>query len=150
VLVTYDGKRKASGVHIYLNGALQPLKVLFDDLSWPMDFKFPLRIGAGAGLRFKGAIDEVRVYKIALTPEQAAMIPLRQSIRDIAAMAPEARSRAQAGKLRSAFLERGAPKQIRRARAELTAAQKERQRFEDSVPTVMVMPKRTNRGIRSC
>ena len=139
VLVTYDGKRKASGVHIYLNGEPQQLNVLFEDLNWPMDFKLPLRIGAGGGLRFKGAIGDVRVYKIALTPEQAAVIPLRKSIREIAAMTPETRSKAEADKLRFAFLEKSAPKQIRRARDELLAARRERQQFWNSIPTVMVM-----------
>ena len=70
----------------------QKLNVLFDELTWPMDLKLPLRIGAGGGLRFEGAIDDVRVYRVALTSEQAATIPLRQSIHEIAAMTPEARS----------------------------------------------------------
>lgn len=139
VLVTYDGKRKASGVHIYVNGKPQQLNVLFDELTWPMDFKLPLRIGAGGGLRFQGAIDDVRVYRVALTADQAATIPLRQSIHEIAAMAPESRSKAQRDKLRFAFLEQGAPKDIRRAHDELAAAHKERQQFWDSIPTVMVM-----------
>ena len=139
VLVTYDGKRKAAGVHIYLNGEEQRLTVLFDELTWPMDFKLPLRIGAGGGLRFQGAIDDVRVYRTALTPEQTAIIPLRQSIHEIAAIAPEARTKAQADKLRFAFLDSAAPKDIRRAREELAAARKERQQYWDSIPTVMVM-----------
>jgi hypothetical protein len=139
VLVTYDGKRKASGVHIYLNGEPQKLNVLFDELTWPMDFKLPLRIGAGGGLRFQGAIDDVRVYRVALTAGQAATIPLRQSIHEIAAMTPETRSKAQADKLRFAFLERAAPKDVRRAQAALATARKERQRFWESIPTVMVM-----------
>ncbi|HLM98047.1 MAG TPA: DUF1553 domain-containing protein [Bryobacteraceae bacterium] len=139
VLVTYDGKRKAAGVHIYVNGEEQKLNVLFDELTWPMDFKLPLRIGAGGGLRFEGAIDDARVYRIALTPEQAATIPLRQSIHEIAAMAPEARSKAQADKLRFAFLDRAAPQDVRLARDELAAAHKERQRYWESIPTVMVM-----------
>ena len=139
VLVTYDGKRKAAGVHIYLNGEEQKLNVLFDELTWPMDFKLPLRIGAGGGLRFQGAIDDVRVYRTALTPEQAAIIPLRQSIHQIAGIAPEARTKAQADKLRFAFLDSAAPKDIRRAREELAAARKERQQYWDSIPTVMVM-----------
>jgi mono/diheme cytochrome c family protein len=139
VMVTYDGKRKASGVHIYVNGQPQKLNVLFDDLSWPMDFKLPLRIGAGGGLRFTGAIDDVRVYRIALTPEQAAVIPLRKSIHEIAAMAPDARSKAESDKLRFAFLDSAAPKEIRRARSLLLTAQRERQRYSDSIPTVMVM-----------
>jgi hypothetical protein len=139
VLATYDGKRKSSGVHIYLNGEPQQLNVLFDDLNWPMDFKLPLRIGAGGALRFKGAIDDVRVYKIALTPEQAAVIPLRKSIHEIAAMSPEARGKPEADKLRFAFLEKSPPKEIRRAQEELLAARRERQQFWDSIPTVMVM-----------
>ena len=139
VLVTYDGKRKAAGVHIYLNGVDQKLNVLFDELTWPMDFNLPLRIGAGGGLRFQGAIADVRIYRVALSPEQAAMIPLRQPIHEIAAMAPESRSQAQADKLRFAFLDTAAPKDIRRARGELAGARQERQRFWESIPTVMVM-----------
>ena len=139
VLVTYDGKRKASGVRIYLDGVPQQLNVLFDDLSWPMSFKLPLRIGAGGGLRFEGWIDDVRVYRIAVTPEQAAVIPLRRSIHEIAATPAEARSKAESNKLRFAFLDLAAPKEIRRARAELLAAQKQRERFWESISTVMVM-----------
>src|SRR5207245_5182389 len=104
VLVTYDGKRKPSGVHIYLNGVEQPFNVLFDDLNWPMDFKVPIRIGAGGGLRFNGMIDDARIYKTALTSAEAAVIPLRESIEEIAAMPPEARSNAQSDKLRFPFL----------------------------------------------
>jgi hypothetical protein len=139
VLVTYDGKRKASGVHVYVNGEPQELKVLFDELTWPMDLKLPLRIGAGGGLRFKGAIDDVRVYRTALTPEQAATISLRRSIREIAAMPPEARTKAESDKLQFAFLDRASPKEIRRARDQLRAARIERERFWGSIPTVMVM-----------
>jgi hypothetical protein len=139
VLVTYNGKRKASGVHIYVNGEPQKLNVLFDELTWPMDFKLSLRIGAGGGLRFRGAIDDVRIYRVALTAEQAATIPLRQSIHEIAAMTPEARGKAQSDKLRFAFLERAAPKDVRRVRDELSAARKEQQQFWESIPTVMVM-----------
>jgi len=139
VLVTYDGKRKASGVHIYVNGEPQALNVLFDELTWPMDFKLPLRVGAGGGLRFKGAIGDVRVYSTALSPEQVATIPVQRSIHEIAAMPPDKRTKAESDKLRFAFLDRAAPKEIRQARDELRGAQKERQRFWESIPTVMVM-----------
>ena len=39
VLVTYDGERKASGVHIYVNGEPQALKVLFDQNTEPIRTK---------------------------------------------------------------------------------------------------------------
>jgi hypothetical protein len=139
VLVTYDGKRKASGVRIYVNGQAQKLNVLFDELTWPMKFKAPFRIAAGGGLHFEGSIDDVRVYNIALSAEQAATVPVRETVREIAAMAAETRSRAQQDKLRFCFLERAAPPQTRRAQAELLAARGIRQQFYDSLPTVMVM-----------
>jgi hypothetical protein len=139
VLVTYDGKRKASGVRIYLNGQAQKLNVLFDELNWPMKFKAPFRIAAGGGMHFEGSIDDVRVYNIALSAEQAATVPVRESIREIAAMPAEARKPAQQDKLRFCFLERGAPPQIRRAQAELLVVRKMREQFYDSIPTVMVM-----------
>jgi hypothetical protein len=139
VLVTYDGKRKASGVRIYINGQPQEIKILFDELMWPIDHKVPFRIGAGGGLRFQGAIDDVRVYKIALTPEQAAVVPLTKSLRDIASMRAEARTKAQSDKLAFAFLERFAPKEIREPRAQVLKARAEREQFNATIPTVMVM-----------
>jgi hypothetical protein len=54
-------------------------------------------------------------------------------------MAPDARSKAESDKLRFAFLETAAPKEIRQARSQMLAAQRERQRYWDSIPTVMVM-----------
>src|SRR5205085_10691918 len=54
-------------------------------------------------------------------------------------MSPEARSQAEADKLRFAFLEKAAPKEVRRARDELLAARHERLQFWQSIPTVMVM-----------
>ena len=79
VLVTYDGLRKASGVRIYVDGQSQKLKVLFDELNWPMKFKAPFRIAAGGGMHFEGSINDVRVYNIALSPEQAATVPLHET-----------------------------------------------------------------------
>jgi hypothetical protein len=139
VAVTYDGKRYASGVRMYVDGRPVRLKILFDELNWPMKRKLPLRIGAGAGLHFKGGIRDARVYAAALTPVQAAVLPLRQSIHELATIPPDRRTQAQEDKLRFCFLERAAPRKIRRALQELTAARRERDRFHDSIPTLMVM-----------
>ncbi|MEO7141894.1 MAG: DUF1553 domain-containing protein, partial [Bryobacteraceae bacterium] len=139
VLVTYDGKRKASGVHIYVNGSEQKMKILFDELVWPMKGKRPFRIGAAGGLRFQGEIADVRVYNLALTPEQAAMLPVHETIREIAAMPAASRTPAQASKLRACFIETPVPADIGRVRAQLRAARGERDKYYDSIPTVMVM-----------
>ncbi|HUS07673.1 MAG TPA: DUF1553 domain-containing protein, partial [Bryobacteraceae bacterium] len=139
VLVTYDGKRKASGVRMYIDGKQQEMKILFDELMWPISSKAPFRIGAGGGLRFQGSIDDVRVYNIALTPNQAAIVPLRKPLRELAAIPPAARSGAEADKLAHCFVEKFAPPEIRAARQELLKARAERASFLETIPTVMVM-----------
>jgi hypothetical protein len=145
VLVTYDGSMKAAGVRIYLNGEPQRLKVLFDQCIWPIDSKEPFRIGAGGGLRFQGSIDDVRVYNRALTPEEAAVLALVDPVNRIAAMEKAARTKAQQDKLRMCFLEKFAPRDVRQARAGLAEIEAERQRFYNTIPTVMVMSERKDR-----
>ena len=139
VMATYDGKRKASGVHIYVNGQEQKLTILFDELIWPVSAKVPFRIGAGGGLRWEGLIEDVRVYKIALTAEQAAVVPLLKSIREITAISPAGRTKAEADKLAFCFLEKFAPQEVNESRARLLKAHAERDSFYATVPTVMVM-----------
>lgn len=115
IVVTYDGKRKPAGFHVYVDGAEQELEVLFNELSWPIESKEPFRIGAGGGKRFKGEIRDVAVWKRALsrheleTPSYYAWLDLK------------------------------APKEIRAVRDELRAAQAARDAFEATIPTVMVM-----------
>ena len=123
VAVTYDGERKAAGVRIYVNGEPVAVKVLFDQNTEPIHHpKTPLRIGAGAGLRFTGTIEDVSIWKRALGPEEAAVV----------AGEPTARRAAY-------FLEREAPREIRRAHDELAALQRDRKEFFAQIPSVMVM-----------
>lgn len=139
VSVTYDGKRYASGVHMYVDGRPVALKVLFDELNWPMNFKVPFRIGAGSGLRFTGAIADARVYNRELTPEQASVIALTESVSQIARSPRSARSAAADAKLRMTFLETAAPSAVREALGNLRTVRATRDKFEASLPTVMVM-----------
>ncbi len=139
VIATYDGYRKSEGVKLYIDGKPRKLKVLFDDLNYPFGVKDHLRIGGGGGLRFRGEIEGVRVYRIALSPEQAAVLPLAETVTQIAAIPPESRTAAQRDKLAFCFLDRFAPSRIRQAHAEMLAAQAERKKFYESIQTVMVM-----------
>jgi hypothetical protein len=144
VILTYDGSRMTDGIKIYINGVSQKLKVDLDVLNQTFTTKEPLRIGAGGGPenRFHGSVDEVRVYKAALTPLQAAVLATRDSITSIAAIAPAKRSRAQADKIRLLFLDQIAPEEMQQAWRELRKLRRERERFSDSLPTVMVMQER--------
>ena len=80
VLVTYTGKRVPDSFRIYVNGEEQELVHLLDGINNPMRARAePLRIGAsgpppeGSGgtdsrPRFRGWLDDVRIYMQALTP----------------------------------------------------------------------------------
>lgn len=137
VAVTYDGSMHASHVKIYVNGVPQKLKILFDQPIWPLETKQPFRIGGGGGLRFTGSIRDVRVYNQALTPDEAAALPLQASVSQIAARAQ--RTAAESAKLHFCFLERHAPDDFTAARRSLAALEKDQQSYLAKVPTTMVM-----------
>jgi len=122
VTATYDGKRKAAGTHLYIDGVAQETKVLFDQNDEPFKVdpkKVPFRIGIAAGMPFKGEIKDVRVYKEALLPEECAAI---------------------AGKNQQLEqFEKTASPALKKRRDDLLAARKEREKYYDSIPTVMVM-----------
>lgn len=137
VAVTYDGKRKASSVHIYFNGREQAKNVLFDELTYPFAGKVPFRIGGGAGFRFQGDIRGVRTFRRALTADEVASLTVDLSIAQLAAK--QNRTPAESAKLKLCFLENHAAAEIRAAQQSLAAARAERDKYYDSIPTVMVM-----------
>src|SRR4030095_7971934 len=100
-----------------------------------------LRIGAGGGPenRFHGRIDDVRIYNRALTAAEAGMLADLTPVTAIAALSEDARTAAQANKIRDYFLEHALPAKLAQARARLTTTQAQRDAFYHSLPTVMVM-----------
>ena len=141
VLATYDGSRVADGVRIYVDGKPQKLKILLDELNQDFASKEPLRIGAGGGPenRFTGVIRDVRLYTVALKPEEAAVVAVAPSVSEIAGIAPGKRTQAQTDKINWYFLGSQAPEPIRQAWRELLDLRKQKEDFEDRIPTVMVM-----------
>ncbi|MBM3775246.1 MAG: DUF1549 domain-containing protein, partial [Acidobacteria bacterium] len=139
VAMTYNARRKGEKVRIYANGESQPVEVLFDELVSPVTDKEPFRIGAGGGNRFRGSIDDVRVYNRALAPEEAAVLPVLATAAEIAAKPPSRRSPAEARKLAACFLETASPDRIQTARRDWLRAASRRDEYSESVPTVMVM-----------
>ncbi len=142
--LTYDGSRFAAGIHIYVNGIEQKLQTELDVLNQTFADKQPLRIGGGGGPenRFHGSIDDVRIYNVALTPSEAAVVGNRDAITAIAAIDPARRTQAQADKIRLCFLDQYASPEIRQAWADLRDAGRNRQKLAESFPTVMVMQER--------
>src|SRR5262249_4714867 len=140
VLATYDGSRWATGVHVYIDGKDQPLKVNLDELNQSFETKEPLRIGSrGTGRRFHGRIADVRLYDRVLTSEEAEQTATPDSINEIEAIPREKRTARQSSKLRTYYLENHAPEEIRKACAALRAVRRAVARFTESFPTTMVM-----------
>ena len=139
VAVSYDGYRKGSGVHMYVDGVDQKLNILFDELTFPFSRKQDLRIGAGGGMRFEGLIDDARVYKTALDPDQISILSVLDPIARIAQIEPGKRTAAQAAKLRLCYLEKFASATAKQTQSAMFAARAERKKFYESIPTVMVM-----------
>jgi hypothetical protein len=131
IAVTYDGRVAAAGVKIYVDGQLEPVTVSQDTLYRPFVnagaiFKEPLRIGAGGGPanKFSGEIVTARVYN--------RVLPLDQ----VTALAGIARPEFA----RAAFLEsESAPAPYRESWSRLRRLIDEKERFERTFPTVMVM-----------
>jgi hypothetical protein len=141
VAVAYDGSRWARGVRMYFDGEPQQLKVLLDELYQPFAAKQPLRIGGGGGpeMRFRGKIDEVRLYGYDLSPDLIGVLATSESIAEIAAMPANNRSNAQRLKLTEYFVSEHAPGAMRAAHKTSVAATRELRSFNESLPTTMVM-----------
>ncbi len=132
---TYDGSRVAAGATAFIDGEPAKVKVGMDTLYRPFrnagaKYKEPLRIGAGGGPenRFRGRIDEVRIYSRILAQDEIGALADLPQYRPFAA--------------RSRFLEIGAPSDIREAWRQLADLRLEREKLERTFPTVMVMAER--------
>jgi hypothetical protein len=141
VAATYDGSRLASGITLYVDGRPQELTVQLDELNQSFATKQPLRIGGGGGpaARFRGRLDEVRVYAYDLPPEQIRILATHNTIGEIISRPANERSNDQQLKLRACFLDQHAPHTIQSAHRELAAARRELRTFIESLPTTMVM-----------
>jgi len=140
VLVTYDGKRMASGVRIYVDGESRETRILFDQNTEPFHKEHtPIRVGEGGGMKFDGDIRDARIYKRTLTPEEAGALSLTEPLGKIAAIASASRTKAQQWKLDLAFLDTAAPREIRQALDAIGKTETGREAFYEQIPTVMVM-----------
>ncbi|MBI5760556.1 MAG: DUF1553 domain-containing protein [Planctomycetales bacterium] len=147
VLATYDGSRDAKGVRVYIDGELQPLRIVLDELNQSFAVKEPLRIGGGNGPggRFVGLIDDVRIYRRVLTGNEAAIVATSDSLAQILAIPVDRRTLGQRLKLDSAYLALFAAEPIRAAHTEFESLRLQRDAFVERLPTVMVMEEERDR-----
>ena len=145
LLAAYRGLKAdnvAKSISLFLDGV--PVgQALLAELNQPFNVKEPLRIGGGGGpeMRFRGKIDEVRVYAIDFELEKlASILPLPESIAELASLPsgitePGPRQ----NKLFSYFVFQQSSAQERASYDRQQAAQSAARMYQRQLPTVMVM-----------
>jgi mono/diheme cytochrome c family protein len=139
IAVSYDASRLAAGTRIYIDGTEVKTRVLLDELNQTFATKEPLRVGGGAGSRFEGMIDDVKLYPRELHPTAVPLVAVAETPAEILRLHITKRTRHQHEKLRAYFVEVAAPKDVRDAHETQRTLHEERRKLWDSIPTVMVM-----------
>ncbi len=144
VAATYDASFQAKGIRIYIDGKPAPIRVLLDFMNQNFYVKDPLRIGAaGPKERFRGQIDDIRIYRGVLPPERVAVLATSRSLDQIARIPRAERTPGQTEKLRLGFVDQYAPVEIRDSWRRVLDLAAERKSLILTFPTVMVMQERT-------
>ncbi len=113
IAFTYDGSRYAAGMKIYVDGVERPLTINLDQINQNFAVAEPLRVGS----RFRGTIENLRIYSKAMDAGAVKAMAEPRSIES----------------LRLLFLSHNP------AWNRVLDAREERDRYADTIPTVMVM-----------
>ncbi|MEO6726489.1 MAG: DUF1553 domain-containing protein [Blastocatellia bacterium] len=142
VVAMFNSAQPADKVKIFVNGHEAKLNVIHGRIFRSFgDVDRTLKFGAGGGpnYRFKGAIDEVRIYKTLPEDDQIAVLACADSLEKIAAIPPATRTRAQRLKVEGAFLDSAAPATAQQAWQRLSELKRERLTLESEFSTLMIM-----------
>lgn len=108
VVLTYDGKNKAAGVKIYINGKAVPHQVQANTLSATISTAQPLRIGGrSTSSDWKGEVDDLRIYGRALAPGEVTAVAGGDPVKAILARKESERSKADQDVLVTRYLGTG-------------------------------------------
>ena len=95
--LTYDGKGKAAGLRLYLNGRALDVEVVRDALAGSMRSDAPLPVGSKPlGSPFRGQLDDFRIYDRTLAPGEVEQLALHYRARAILSGVTGKRSRDEA------------------------------------------------------
>jgi hypothetical protein len=142
----FRGDRLENAVRLFIDGQRCKPNVLIADLNQPFKVKEPLRVGGGGGpaMRFRGRIDEVRVYSLEVESAAVALLAQADSISQIISDFNSKRSTPHGRhKLFEYFLEHHTPVALRQATQRFVVAELDLLQFEKQLPTVMVMEEMT-------
>jgi hypothetical protein len=142
VLVTYDGSSTAAGLKVYVDGQPQALDVHTDRLTDTIRTEQPLRLGLRTkSLGFKGRLDDVRFYRLALGSADAVQLVKGGAVTglaDVLKIPAERRSAAHKQLLRKFYVD-SIDEVSHRLRAQVRELTAERAAVEKNIPLAMVM-----------
>jgi hypothetical protein len=142
VVVTWDGSRKAAGLKVYIDGKVEPLVVMNDSLSGTIRTEKALHLGKRqTSIPFQGKLDDVRLYGVVLTPDNAARLAAGHPVDlppNVLSIPPEKRTAAQQVEVGRFYLER-VNKEYARLKGDLAETSRQRAELEKGFPAVMVL-----------
>jgi hypothetical protein len=140
VVLSYDGKSKASGLHVYVDGKVAPVTVHRDLLDGPITNAEPLRIGRrDDGLGFYGMLDELRIFERALEAKEAEELYWGERLHGILKITPDKRSAADKALLQDYYVDHQEDAATREAHHAVRLAKEAEQQMRDGIPTTLVM-----------
>ena len=143
ITLTNDGTQRTQGMAIYVNGIQADTRDVHNTNSntaggkWsePMKIGFSKHVGAWSGL-----LDDLRIYPgYTISSDDAALLAVRRTPAQIAAMPVADRSKIESRLLRQAYLEQGPSKAHRGLLTALHKAEAAYVKYYDQLPTTMIM-----------
>src|SRR5581483_4674268 len=105
VSLNYDGSGKAAGLELWIDGKRAQTDVLHDALAGAVSNDAPLEIGDEQfGPRFRGQIDDLRLYSRTLKPAEIEILAHDEPLRALLAKLPSNRSKDEKEALRDYYL----------------------------------------------
>ena len=140
IFVTYDGSGKAAGVKIYVNGLPQEIKVLNNTLSGTIHSTAGFTLGrrvSGEAL-VGAAVQDVRVYRRLLLPDEIKSLSGRETLEAVLQMPPDKLSATQQRFAVEYYLKKVDAKYVG-LDAKATSLKAEYDAIADRSPATMVM-----------
>ena len=142
VVAMFNGSDSLDKIKLYVNGQEARLNVIHGRLFRTFgDANRTLKFGAGGGpaYRFKGRLDEIRIYRALPEADDIAVLACADPLEKIAAVPAAKRTRSQQLKLRGAFLESAAPAEAKHLWQQLSELKRQKLNLESEFSTLMVM-----------
>jgi Protein of unknown function (DUF1553)/Protein of unknown function (DUF1549)/Planctomycete cytochrome C/Concanavalin A-like lectin/glucanases superfamily len=138
LLLSYDGKRKAKGLSVYIDGLPASVSVQRDTLNGSIANHEPLRIGRrDSGLGFYGMLDELRLLQRAVEPAEVRGWFWGERLRGI--ISGKKRSSSDQELLLGYYVDHHADSTTRTAFQDVQSAKRAEQTLRDSIPTTLIM-----------